>query len=190
VGVIEDIHSGQFASDTVYLSSVGHYLKSVLRWLAEQAHKPYVFGAENDGKWDKAKNWDCSELIQGAVTQLRKVFTSTPSFVDGAHAQYEYMKLEGRPVKPFEGSFSLDLGFIWNKDAIGQRIGHVVCVWDQGLYSDVWWAIEARGKPYSEVTMWPVENYLSMFGNRWAGWWRLPEMTRYYDLLVSEGSHG
>jgi hypothetical protein len=171
--------------EKIFLSGAEKSIEDVLAWLEAQHHKPYIFGIENDTKPDGATAWDCSELSQHAVTKFLR-FVGGKLWVDGADAQYRHMLAHGIPVKDGTELLPLDLGFVWDRDAIGGHIGHVVICFSGLKHSAFHLTIEARGRPESMVDLYFAEEYPAMFGQRWAGWFRLPEMARYDQLCKIE----
>jgi hypothetical protein len=171
--------------EKIFLDGCERSITEVLEWLEAQHHKPYLLGAENDAAPDNAKQWDCSELSQHAVTKFLR-FVGSKLWVDGADAQYRHMLAHGIPVKDGTELLPLDLGFVWDRDAIGEHIGHVVISYDGMKHTKFHLAIEARGRPISMVDCYFAEEYPAMFGQRWAGWYRLPEMARYDQLRKIE----
>ena len=177
--------------EKIFLSGAEKSIEDVLTFLEAQHHKPYVLGAENDQNTDGATAWDCSELSQHAITKFLR-FVGSKLWVDGADAQYRHMLAHGIPVKDGADLLPLDLGFVWDRDNIGGaaaasgHIGHVVICFSGLKHSKFHLTIEARGRPESMVDLYFAEEYPAMFGPRWAGWYRLPEMARYDQLKKVE----
>lgn len=174
--------------EKIFMDGCERSLVDTLTWLGAQHRKPYLLGAENDKDLDDAAQWDCSELYQGAVTKFLR-FVGGKLWIDGADAQYRWMLAHGVPLREGAELMPLDAGFVWDRDGIGKHIGHVVISFDALRHSRFHLAIEARGRPVSMVDLYFAEEYPAMFGQRWAGWFRLPELARYEQLKKVEALH-
>lgn len=127
----------------------------ICAFVSAQVGKPYHLGVEVPVTEGDPQEFDCSELTENAY---RRAGLSMP---DGSNYQYDYC----RPVNdPAAG----DLGFVWS--ATWGRIGHVIVCMGDGS------AIEARGKPISQVVVTPVHDWESH--PRWRGWRRHPDFAR------------
>jgi hypothetical protein len=153
--------------------------RSALKLLWDIWGIDYQLGVEvKPGNLPTAKAIDCSELVE-------RVYRDGIGFilVDGADAQYRFCKVAGKELGPDDKPQPLDLIFLWDRDRIGQHIGHVALVFGEVLPVGGVLLIEARGKPWSHVMFTPLDKFKAQFGVRVAGMYRLvePESLREPD---------
>lgn len=167
------------------IANIRTYLELASAWLLLQSDKPYIWAQENDKDWENNPGSDCSELSQGYITKLLRAFYKNEyTFLDGAENQYRFLMKHGTPLGPDDKPLPGDLGFIWSPDK--SRICHVVICFDISPLTKEPIAIEARGKPYSRIMLFPTYLYKIQFKGRWAGWLRTKEMEFYYRHTIKQ----
>lgn len=137
----------------------------------------YQLGAEvKPGDLPEAKSIDCSELVE-------RTYRDGLGFMlpDGADAQYRFCRTVAKELTAADNPQPLDLVFLWDRDGIGQHIGHVALVFGEVLPVGGTLLIEARGKPWSHVMFTPLDKFKAQFGERVAGIFRLVELESLRD---------
>ena len=145
--------------------------RTALQLLADIWGKDYLLGVEvEEGDTLTAPALDCSETVERVFRDKLKVMLP-----DGADAQYRFCKKVGGELTSTDKPQPLDLVFLWDRDKIGQHIGHVAIVFGDVVPVGGILLVEARGKPWNHVMFTPLDKFKRQFGARVAGMFRLVE---------------